>query len=207
MTRGAEQDSGEAMEALADLAAAASPPTGQQAVARRLEELEVGGDFENTDEQDCSRIVAELLRLSPPASQVGEPGGAHVEGAREMPEPRTLFVEAAPASSQEQLAALRVEYIEVFGTHARSSELMSDAKWLHARIQSAKSSCEHYLPYIWSEIARVSSFARRLGFDNTIRLLTRFPGALEVVLWEVSTVTHWWWCGAFIDEARYSDSV
>ena len=45
------------MEALADLAAAASPPTGQQAVARRLEELEVGGDFENTDEQDCSRIV------------------------------------------------------------------------------------------------------------------------------------------------------
>ena len=101
------------MEALADLAAAASPPTGQQAVARRLEELEVGGDFENTDEQDCSRIVAELLRLSPPASQVGEPGGAHVEGAREMPEPRTLFVEAAPASSQEQLAALRVEYHEV----------------------------------------------------------------------------------------------
>jgi hypothetical protein len=23
----------------------------------------------------------------------------------------------------------------------------------------------------------------------------------------VSTVTYWWWCGAFIDEARYSDSV
>ena len=119
------------MEALADLAAAASPPTGQQAVARRLEEMEVGGDFENTDEQDCSRIVAELLRLSPPASEVGEPQGAHVEGAREMPEPRTLFAEAAPASSQEQLAALRVEYHEVFGTHAWSSELMSDAKWLH----------------------------------------------------------------------------
>ena len=50
------------MEALADLAAAASPPTGQQAVARRLEELEVGGDFENTDEQDCSRIVARRPR-------------------------------------------------------------------------------------------------------------------------------------------------
>jgi hypothetical protein len=115
-----------------------------------------------------------------------------------MPEPRTLFVEAAPASSQEQLAALRVEYIEVFGTHA-TGPLASDAQRLHARIQSAKSSCEHYLPYIWSEIARVSSFARRLGFDNTIRLLTRFPGALEVVLRDCTDVE--------VDRLRFASSI